>query len=65
MGISGAILSNMKNMKKAKKIRAMSKEELLALTDEEFFDAVECVCEDAILIASIIFFTRTKTSTNK
>ena len=48
MGILGAILSNMKNMKKAKKIRAMSKEELLALTDEEFFDAVECVCEDAV-----------------
>ncbi len=48
MGILGVILSNMKNMKKAKKIRAMSKEELLALTDEEFFDAIECVCEDAV-----------------
>ena len=48
MGILGTILSNMKNMKKAKKIRAMSKEALLALTDEEFFEAVECVCEDAV-----------------
>lgn len=48
MGILSVILSNMKNMKKAKKIRAMSKEELLALTDEEFFDAIECVCEDAV-----------------
>lgn len=48
MGILSVILSNMKNMKKAKKIRAMSKEELLALTDKEFFDAIECVCEDAV-----------------
>ena len=48
MGILGAILSNMKNMKKAKKIRAMSKDELLSLSDEDFFDAIECVCEDAV-----------------
>ena len=48
MGILGAILFNMRNMKKAKKIRAMSKEDLLALNDENFFDAIECVCEDAV-----------------
>ncbi len=47
MGI-GTILFNLKNMKKAKKIRAMSKCDLLALDDENFYDAIECVCEDAV-----------------
>lgn len=48
MGILGVILFNIRNMKKAKKIRAMSKEDILALNDENFFDAIECVCEDAV-----------------
>ena len=48
MGVFNIILSNFKNMKKAKKIRSMSKEEVLALNDEDFFDAVECVCQDAV-----------------
>ena len=48
MGILGAILFNMKNMRKAKKIRAMSKEELLALSDEALFEAIECLCEDTV-----------------
>ena len=48
MGILGAILHNLKNMKKAKKIRSMSKSELLALNDEDFYEAVECVCRDAV-----------------
>ena len=48
MGILGAIFFNIKNMKKAKKLRSMSKEELLALNDEEFFSAFECLCEDAV-----------------
>ena len=34
MGVFNIILSNFKNMKKAKKIRSMSKEEILALNDE-------------------------------
>lgn len=48
MGILGTILYNMKNMKKAKKIRAMGKEQILSLDDEQFFDAINCVCEDAV-----------------
>lgn len=48
MGLFGAIIYNIKNMKKAKKIRAMNKTDLLALDDEQFFDAIECVCEDAV-----------------
>ncbi len=38
----------MKNMKKAKKIRAMGKEQILNLDDEQFFDAINCLCEDAV-----------------
>ena len=48
MGILGIILHNIKNMKKAKKIRAMSKTDLLALDDEGFYDAISCVCDDAV-----------------
>lgn len=48
MGILGTILFNLKNMKKAKKFRTMSKEEFLALSDEEFFEAIACLCEDAV-----------------
>ena len=48
MGIFSTILSNMQNMKKAKKIRNSPKEDILALDDVDFFDAIECVCEDAV-----------------
>lgn len=48
MGILGTILYNMKNMKKAKKIRAMGKEQILNFDDEQFFDAINCLCEDAV-----------------
>ncbi len=48
MGIFSTILSNMQNMKKAKKIRNSPKEDILALDDGDFFDAIECVCEDAV-----------------
>ncbi len=48
MGILGTILFNVKNIKKAKNFRAMSKEVFLALSDEEFFTAIECLCEDAV-----------------
>lgn len=48
MGIFDTILFNMRNMKKAKKFRTMSREDLLALSDEDFFAAVECLCEDAV-----------------
>ena len=48
MGILGTILSNIKNIKKAKKFRAMSKEELLSLSDDNFFEMIFCVCEDAV-----------------
>lgn len=48
MSILGALLFNLRNMKKAKKIRNMSIDTLLSLSDEELFSAVECVCEDAV-----------------
>ena len=48
MGFFLTILYNMKNMKKAKKIRAMGKENLLALEDEDFYEAMICLCDDAV-----------------
>ena len=48
MGIIGAFLYNLRNIKKANKFRTMSKDELLALSDDEFFDVILCVCEDAV-----------------
>ncbi len=48
MGILGTIIINMKNMKKAKRIRTMGKEQILSLDDEQFFEAINCVCEDAV-----------------
>lgn len=48
MGLISTIFSNVKNMKKAKKYRNMGKEGLLALNDDDFYEAVECLCEDAV-----------------
>ncbi len=48
MGILGAILFNTRNMKKAKNLRKTGKDSLLSLSDDEFFDAVQCLCEDAV-----------------
>lgn len=48
MGFLGTILYNIRNMKKASKLKSMSIEDLLALDDEDLYDAVECVCEDAV-----------------
>ncbi|MBQ8518646.1 MAG: DUF4375 domain-containing protein [Agathobacter sp.] len=48
MGFLGTILYNIKNMKKAQNIRNMNMDDLLALDDDNFFDAIECVCEDAV-----------------
>lgn len=48
MGLLGSILYNLKYIKKAKKLRGMGKEALLSLDDEEFYSAVECLCEDAV-----------------
>lgn len=48
MGVLGTIIYNIKNMKKAKKFRTLGKEGLLALNDEDFYDAIECICEDAV-----------------
>jgi len=48
MGLISAIFSNVKNMKKAKQYRKMGKEGLLALNDDDFYDAVDCLCEDAV-----------------
>ena len=48
MGFLGTILYNIRNMKKASKFKSMSIDDLLALDDENLYDAVECVCEDAV-----------------
>ena len=48
MGIFRQIMHNIKNMKKAKKLRSMGKDGLLVLDDEEFYDAIESICEDAV-----------------
>lgn len=48
MGFFSTILYNIKNMKKAKKIREMGKENLLALEDEDFYEAMICLCDDAV-----------------
>ncbi len=48
MGFFSTMLCNIKNMKKAKKIREMGKENLLALEDEEFYEAMICLCDDAV-----------------
>lgn len=48
MGILGTLLFNSRNMKRAKNLRKSGKESLLTLSDDEFYDAVQCLCEDAV-----------------
>lgn len=48
MGFLGTVIYNIKNMKRAKNLRAKGKTYLLDLDDDEFFDAIECICEDAV-----------------
>ena len=48
MGILSAIIYNLKNMKKAKKFRNMGKNGLLAFEENDFFEAINCICEDAV-----------------
>lgn len=36
------------NMKKVKQYRNMGKDGLLALKDDDFYEAIECMCEDAV-----------------
>ena len=48
MGVIGIILGNLRNMRRAKKLRAMPRAELLAMDDEAFYDAMECITEDAV-----------------
>ena len=48
MGVFGIILGNLRYMKKAKKLRTMPRAELLAMDDDEFYDAMECITEDAV-----------------
>ena len=45
MGIIGALLYNLRNIKKANKFRTMSKDELLALSDDEFNELVNYVAK--------------------
>ena len=48
MGFISTILYNIRNMKKANKIRKTGKENLLALEDEDFYAAICCLCDDAV-----------------
>lgn len=48
MGFIGTILHNIRNMKRAKAIRAMPREQLLAMEDGDFYDAIVCICEDNV-----------------
>ena len=48
MGFISTILYNIRNMKKANKIRKTGKENLLALEDEDFYEAICCLCDDAV-----------------
>lgn len=48
MGFLGIILRNIRNMKRAKAIRSMPRAQLLAMDDEDFYDAIACVSDDAV-----------------
>ena len=58
MGFVSAILYNIRNMKKAKKIREMGKENLLALEDEDFYEAICCLCDDAVYDIKAVGLTK-------
>ncbi len=49
MSILRTILSNIKNIKRAKKLREMGAEELLKLNDDMFYDAMLCIINDTIV----------------
>ncbi len=49
MPILRTILSNIKNIKRAKKLREMGAEELLKLNDDMFYDAMLCIINDTIV----------------
>lgn len=48
MGFLSTVLYNIRQMKRAKNLRSMSIEDILLLDDEELYDAIDCVCTDAI-----------------
>ena len=48
MGFLRQIIYNFKMMKKADKLKALSNEELLALSDEELYNALEIICYFAV-----------------
>ena len=48
MGVIGIILSNIRNMRKAGKLRRMPRAELLAMEDGDFYNAMECIAEAEI-----------------
>lgn len=48
MGILGLIVGHIEDRKRAKKLRALGTEGLLALDDDAFFNAVVHICEDAL-----------------
>lgn len=49
MGVIGIILGNIKNMRQAKKLRALGRDGLLALDDEVLYDAAVCMSRDGVI----------------
>ena len=49
MGVIGIILGNIKNMRQAKKLRALGRDGLLALDDEALYDAAACMSRDGVI----------------
>lgn len=48
MGVISLVLSIIKNAAKGWKYKSMGAEKLLALEDEEFFSAIDCICESIV-----------------
>ena len=49
MGMIGIILGNIKNMRQAKKLRALGRDGLLALDDDALYDAAACMSRDGVM----------------
>ena len=49
MGVIGIILGNLKNMRRAKKLRGLGAAGLLAMEDEELYDAAACMSQDGVI----------------
>ena len=44
----GRIIGNLSEMRRASKYRKLGAGALLAMEDDSFYDAIECMCTDAV-----------------